>query len=58
VIFILGDSLLFLRSFLIYTKEPLFEFGPEIERTFHKLKRQKALLTASRLQWQEEKKLK
>ena len=28
-------------------KSPLFEFNPEIERTFHKLKRQKALLTAS-----------
>ena len=28
-------------------KSPLFEFDPEIERTFHKLKRQRALLTAS-----------
>jgi len=28
-------------------KTPLFEFDPEKERTFHKLKRQRALLTAS-----------
>jgi len=27
-------------------KNPLFEFDPEIERTFDKLKRQRALLTA------------
>jgi len=28
-------------------KNPLFEFDPEIDRTFHKLKRQRALLTKS-----------
>jgi len=28
-------------------KSPLFEFDHEIERTFHKLKRQRALLIAS-----------
>jgi len=28
-------------------KSPLFEFDPEIERTFHKLKRQRAQLIAS-----------
>jgi len=28
-------------------KSPLFEFDPEIERTLHKLKRQRALLTES-----------
>jgi len=27
-------------------KSPLFEFDPEIERTLHKLKRQRALLIA------------
>ena len=27
-------------------KNPLFKFDPEIERTFHKLKRQRVLLTA------------
>ena len=27
-------------------KSPLFEFDPEIERTFHKLKRQRVLLIA------------
>ena len=35
-------------------KNPLLEFDPEIESTFHKLKRQRALLT--NLQWQKEKK--
>jgi len=38
---------LFLGNFLIYAKELSFEFHPEIERTFHKLKRQKAFLTTS-----------
>jgi len=28
-------------------KSSLFEFDPKIEKTFHKLKRQRALLTAS-----------
>jgi len=31
-------------------KSPLFEFDLEIERTFHKLKRQRALLTASQFE--------
>jgi len=35
-------------------KNPLFEFDHEIERTFHKLKRQRALLTASSMAGEEE----
>jgi len=37
---------LFLGRFLIYAKEP-FEFDPVIERSFQKLKRQRALLSTS-----------
>jgi len=33
-------------AFLFMQKNPLFEFDLKIERTFHKLKRQRALLTA------------